>query len=98
MDVLTAELQVEQQALNIQQQRRSYQQAILTLRTALGEPELEFIRPQEENVPVFDPALLDEDDLVARAMGANPGLEAARSALSGARIGIERAVTGSITS
>lgn len=93
VDVLTAELQVEQQALNIQQQSRSYQQAILTLRTALGDPELEFIRPEEENVPVFDPALLDEEDLVRRALGANPALEATRSALSGARLGVREART-----
>jgi outer membrane protein len=91
VDVLTAELQVAQQDQNIQQQLRSYEQAVLALRTVLGDPDLGPIEPAEEEIPVFDPSALDAEALVELAVRANPTLEQARSGVSGARLGVREA-------
>jgi outer membrane protein len=91
VDVLTAELQVAQQDQNIQQQRRSYEQAVLALRTQLGDPGLEPFQPVAEEAPVFDPSGLDAEGLVEMALTANPTLRQAASGVSGARLGVSEA-------
>lgn len=91
VDVLQAELAVEQQRLAIQQQRTSYQQAVLTLRTTLGDTELPPLRPQAEGLPVFDPGLLEPDELVARALGDNPQIRTAAAQVDQARVGVATA-------
>lgn len=91
VDVLTAELQVAQQDQNIQQQRRAYEQAVLSLRTTLGDPELEPFEPTAEVVPVFDPSGLEAEALVERALRANPTLQQSEASVSGARLGVSEA-------
>lgn len=91
VDVLTAELQVERQELNVQEQSRRYEQALLGLRTYLGDPDLEDFRPVTSEVMVFDPTALDEAVLVELALRANPSLLEAESAVDGARLGIREA-------
>lgn len=91
VDVLQAELAVEQQSLSIQQQRTSYQQAVLTLRTTLGDTELPALRPESEDLPIFDPTGLDAELLVGRALGDNPQVRTAISGVDGARIGVDEA-------
>ncbi len=91
VDVLQAELAVEQQLLAIQQQRTSYEQALLTLRTTLGDTELPALRPESEALPVFDPATLNADGLVARALGDNPQVRTAVAGVDEARVGVASA-------
>lgn len=92
VDVLQAELAVEQQRAAIQERRSAYEQALLTLRTTLGDGDLGPIRPEAPAaLPVFDPALLDEAALVARALAQNPELRAAQAGVDGARIGVAEA-------
>lgn len=91
VDVLTAELQVEQQRLNAQQQRRAYERSTLALRTYLGDPSLDAAEPADTEVPVFDPAALDDDRLVALAREWNPELREQEAAVTGARVGAREA-------
>lgn len=91
VDVLNAQLQVEQQNLNIQQQRRAYEQALLQLRTTVGDPDLPPLRLAEPDIDVFDPASLDEARLLERARAESPALVQARSQVEGARLGREDA-------
>ncbi|HSG47759.1 MAG TPA: TolC family protein, partial [Longimicrobiales bacterium] len=91
VDVLTAELQVERQELNVQEQLRRYDQAVLGLRTYLGDPELEEVHPVAEDVLVFDPSALDGAALVELALRANPTLRETESTVAGARLGVREA-------
>lgn len=88
VDVLQAELQIEQQELNLQEQRNGYEQARLALRTALGDEDLPPFRLADEPLPIFDPTELDEDGLVAEALEAHPDTRRARSGVEGARLGV----------
>lgn len=88
VDVLQAELQIEQQELNLQEQRNGYEQARLALRTLLGDADLPPFRLADEPLPVFDPAELDPDGLVAEALEAHPDTRRARSGVEGARLGV----------
>ncbi|NNF37906.1 MAG: TolC family protein, partial [Gemmatimonadetes bacterium] len=91
VDVLQAELAVEQQRSAIQQQRSAYEQALLSLRTTLGDTELPPIRPEASGLPIFDASTLNEEALVARALGENPGVRAQQAGVDGARIGVAEA-------
>jgi len=91
VDVLSAELQVERQELNVQEQVRRYEQAVLGLRTYLGDPELGEVRPVSQEVEVFDPSGLDGEALVSAALRSNPTLREAESSVDGARLGVREA-------
>ncbi|MDT8341629.1 MAG: TolC family protein [Longimicrobiales bacterium] len=91
VDVLTAEVQVERQELNVQEQRRRYEQALLLLGTSLGNSEMGAFHPAAPELPSFDPAGLDVDVLVERALGANPSLQESEGAVAGARLGVREA-------
>jgi outer membrane protein TolC len=84
VDLLNAELEIEQQALNIQSQDGQYQRSLLTLRTTLGEVGLPPIRLAGEPQPVFDPAGLDAESLVRTAMNRNLDIRQARAAVTSA--------------
>jgi len=88
VDVLNAELAIEQQALALQQQRARYEQAKLTLRTELGEDELGDFSLAEEPLPIFDPSDLDAEALVLRALEVNPELRQSRIAVESAQLGL----------
>ncbi len=79
VDVLEAELAVEQQNLALQRQDAAYRQALLTLRTSLGQDGPAEMVLEEEPLPVFDPSSLDAGVLVRRALDGNRSL--ARSEL-----------------
>jgi outer membrane protein len=91
VDVLQAELAVEQQRSTIQQQRSAYEQALLSLRTTLGDTELPPIRPESQELPVFDASALNEGALVSRALGENPNVRVQQAGVDGARIGVSEA-------
>lgn len=92
VDVLQAELAIEQQRAAIQQRRGGWEQALLTLAIALGDMDLGAIRPDDAMaVPIFDPADLDEAELVARALARNPQLRTAEAGVAGAHLGVAEA-------
>lgn len=93
VDVLNAELAIEQQNLALRQARARYEQAKLSLRTQLGEDALGDFELADEPLPVFDPAGLDPDGLVATAMDANPQVRQRGLSVEGARIGVSEAKT-----
>ncbi|MDT8369708.1 MAG: TolC family protein [Longimicrobiales bacterium] len=86
VDVLDAEVEVAQQEITIERQRGEYEQALLTLRQTLGGAEVPGVEP--EPLPLFDPAVLDEDELVELARRMNPGVRTAEADVEGARIGV----------
>ena len=88
VDVLNAELAVEQQALSLRQQRAAFEQAVLALRTEMGDDRLPPFRLAETALPVFDPVGLDPDALVATAREVNPALRQARVAVRSADLGL----------
>jgi outer membrane protein len=91
VDVLNAEVQVDQQAINIQQQRRRHEQALLLLRTTLGDAGLPPLRLEASELPVFDPSALDEEALLARARRESPLVRRAESDVDGARYSLDDA-------
>ncbi|HSM03769.1 MAG TPA: TolC family protein [Longimicrobiales bacterium] len=91
VDVLTAELQVAQQDQNIQQQARTYEQALLALRSYIGDVDLGPFEPAPLEFEVFDPSAFEAQALVQLALEANPGLREARAGVSGAELGVQEA-------
>ncbi len=92
VDVLTAELAVQEQEQRIQQARGELQTALLSLRTAVGDEDLIGFRVEEVLPAPFDPGALDADAVTARALDASPTLieqetnvNLARAELSSAR-------------
>lgn len=84
VDLLNAELGIQQQALNIQSQDGRYQRSLLTLRTTLGDVGLPPLRLAGEPQPVFDPSGLDAESLVRTAMSRNLDVRKARAAVASA--------------
>jgi outer membrane protein TolC len=91
VDVLNADLAVQQQALALRQQRAAFEKARLTLRTQLGDDELGPFRVAETPLPIFDPSMLDGDALVTRALDVNPELRRSRVAVRTANVGVSEA-------
>ena len=86
VDVLQAELQIQQQEGAIQERRRGYEQALLALRTVLGDPDLPPFRIAPGPLVVFDPTALDEEALVAQALAGHPDVRVARANVRGAEV------------
>lgn len=72
VDVLGAELDVQRQERALQQVSREYEKALLALRTAVGDTELEGFDVQGPAPEPFDPADLEGEALVERALAGNP--------------------------
>lgn len=90
VDVLTAELAVEQQMRAVHRQRTAYERARLALRTRLGDDALPPFRPAETPLPIFDPSVLDAEALVTRALDVNPELRQAGVAVRSAQVGLRQ--------
>jgi outer membrane protein TolC len=88
VDVLNAELAVEQQQRALRQQEAAYQKANLALRTRMGDEDLPPFRPADTPLPIFDPASLDAEALVAAALDVNPELRQAGVAVRSADVGL----------
>ena len=88
VDVLNAELEVERQLLALQGQRAAYEQALLALRTALGDIDLPAIHPADEELPIFDPSRLEAETLVETALRVNPALMESRATVETSRLGV----------
>jgi outer membrane protein len=91
VDVLTAELAVEQQSLVLRRQETSYEQAVLRLRTELGREEAVSLSLADEALPIFDPSGLEVERLVALALVVNPELQQSRLSIESANLGIQEA-------
>ena len=89
VDVLQAELQIEQQRIALRRQQGLRDQARLALSTLLGETNFPFVRPAVTPVPLFDPAELDEIALVERATAASSVVKLARGVLRVAEIDLD---------
>lgn len=88
VDVLNAELAIEQQTLAFHRQAAAYQRALLSLRTAIGLTDPRPIEIEDEELPVFDPVGFDATALVSRAMESNPALRQSEVAISSAVLGV----------
>jgi outer membrane protein len=88
VDVLNAELAVEQQQRALRQQEAAYEKANLALRTRMGDEELPPFRVADTPLPNFDPASLDAEALVASALDVNPELRQAEVAVRSANVGL----------
>lgn len=86
VDVLDAELEVQNQGLDIQRMAASYEQAKLGLRQILGRDALPPIRLVAVPAPVFDPTWLADDALVEGALGASATVRQADRDLDMARL------------
>ena len=86
VEVLRAELDVEQQSLALQRQRAAYETALLELRTALGTDETRPFALSDEPLPSFDPTSLDADALVERALEVNPRLRESEARIGAADV------------
>ena len=90
VDILNAELAIEQQTLSLRQQQAAFEQAKLSLRQELGEDELGAFTLAEEALPIFDPSSLDADALVMTALDVNPELRGSRLAVDQATLGFKQ--------
>jgi len=91
VDVLNAELAVEQQLLFLRQQEARYEQAVLALRTQLGREEVTALSLADEELPIFDPSDLEVERLVASALVVNPELRQSRLSIQSANLGVQQA-------
>ena len=89
VDVLNAELAAEQQLLALQQQRATYEKALLALRTQLGREEPVSLSLASEELPIFDPSGLEVTGLVASALVVNPELRQSRLSIQSANLGVQ---------
>jgi outer membrane protein len=74
VDVLTAELEVQRQEQRIREAEGQLDQALLNLRTVVGDPGLNDFMVSEELPQAFDPSGLDPESLASRAYSSNPTL------------------------
>jgi len=88
VDVRRAELTISQQAQTLANQRRTLQQALLQLRTELGDPELGPIEIVPTPITVFEPSGLDANALVLIAQTSSPQARTAANSLESQRLSL----------
>ncbi|MDA0313105.1 MAG: TolC family protein, partial [Gemmatimonadetes bacterium] len=91
VDVLNAELAVEQQAFELRQQRTRHERALLSLRTQLGNEEIGPISLDDSALPLFDPSGLDADNLARSALTVNPELLQSGVSVRSSMLGVKEA-------
>lgn len=74
VDVLTAELEVQRQVQRIQEASGQLQQALLSVRTVVGDPDLLDFQVDGVLPDPFDPTGLDPESLASLAYNSNPNL------------------------
>ncbi len=90
-DLLSAELDLENQRIRVRTARGAVDKALLALRTAIGDPELGVVEIEREPPAPFDPSTLDLAELVARAGRVSPSIIAAESDLAVQRAALNSA-------
>lgn len=88
VDVLNAELAVEQQTLGYRQQEAAYERALLALKSSMGLRDDRPIEVVDMDLPVFDPSHLSADALVSRAGEVSPSLLQSETAIRSAQAGL----------
>jgi outer membrane protein len=88
VDVLNAELAIEQQALALRRQQTAHTRALLALRTAMGSTDTRPIEVVETSLPIFDPSALDARALISRALEVSPALRRSEVAIRTAELGL----------
>lgn len=78
-DLLSAELDLQNQRINVRTARGELDKALLALRTAIGDPELGAVEIDQQPPAPFDPTTLDLAELVARAGRGSPAVAAAEA-------------------
>ncbi|MDE2874084.1 MAG: TolC family protein [Gemmatimonadota bacterium] len=90
-DLLSAELDLENQRIRVRTAQGAVDKALLALRTAIGDPELGALEIEREPPAPFDPSTLDLAELVARAGRESPSVIAAESDLAVQRAALNSA-------
>jgi outer membrane protein TolC len=80
-DVLAAELDVAEKEAELERRRAALRTAHLSLRNLIGDPDLDEFEVDPTPVGIFDPALLDEAELVEAALRSSPGIRQAEAQL-----------------
>lgn len=88
VDVLNAELEIEQQALALRRQQAAWERALLSLRTEMGLSDDGPLELADEALPIFDPSLVDADAMVSRAFESNPAIIQSGVATRTAELGL----------
>jgi outer membrane protein len=81
VDVLTAELEVQRQEQRIREAQGQLDQALLSLRTVVGDPDLMDFQVSDALPEPFDPSGLDPQALASVAFSSNPTLIEQEAAL-----------------
>lgn len=91
-DLLARELDVEQQRATLREAEGRVETALINLRVAIGDPSLTSLDVADALPEPFDPAAMDLEGLVARAMTQNPSVQAeeAQVRIRQASLGVER--------
>jgi len=74
VDVLTAELEVQRQEQRIRESEGQVDQALLGIRTVVGDPDLNLFQVDGAPPGAFDPSGLDPESLAQVAFSSNPNL------------------------
>jgi outer membrane protein len=85
VDVLGAELAVQQQERQVELVSGEFRKAILTLRSQLGDRDLPAFTVPLQEPGVFDPSSLDVEELVQRALASSPRVVEQELAVTTAR-------------
>ncbi|MDH3206011.1 MAG: TolC family protein [Gemmatimonadota bacterium] len=88
VDVLAAELELEQQRLALQQQEAAYSRSLLALRSAMGLADDRPLELEDVELPLFDPSGLDAGALVSRAEEVNPALLQSEVTIRGGEVAL----------
>ena len=90
-DLLSAELDLENQRIRVRTAQGAVDKALLALRTAIGDPELGALQIEREPPAPFDPSTLDLAELVSRAGRESPSVIGAESDLAVQRASLNSA-------
>lgn len=90
-DLLSAELDLENQRIAVSTARGALDKALLALRTAIGDPELGAVEIEPQPPAPFDPSALDLAELVVRAGREGPAVAAAEADMAVQRASLNSA-------
>jgi outer membrane protein TolC len=85
IDLVQAELDLAEQESALEEARFEYENAFLSLRNLIGDPDLGTFRIAEVPVRVFDPSVLDEEELVSFALAQAPPVLQQEASIESAR-------------
>lgn len=78
-DLLSAELDLENQRINVRTAQGELDKALLALRTSIGDSDLRAVEIDQQPPATFDPSTLDLTELLARAGRGSPAVASAEA-------------------